>query len=157
MIGYISKIADMFLFPITVFPPLIQILILSFVFSIITSFYKKKVFSNRNVIEVKEKINAITKKINILRNKNEKEFNRVMEELTNANIKLIKENIKVAIFSLLIGILFFSWVSFNYSSYYVYLPFSFPNKVSLIYVYAILCLVLTLIIDKMLGVGLKWR
>jgi uncharacterized membrane protein (DUF106 family) len=151
MIVYISKIADIFLFPITIFPPLIQILILSLAFSIITSFYKKKVFSNRNFVEIKEKIDAISKKINILKDKNKKEFNRLMGELADANIKLIKENIKVAIFSLLIGILFFSWVSFNYSSYYVYLPFSFPNKVSLIYVYAILCLVLTFIIDKMLG------
>ncbi len=152
MIVYISKIADIFLFPITIFPPLIQILILSLAFSIITSFYKKKVFSNRNFVEIKEKIDAISKKINMLKDKNKKEFNRLMGEVADANIKLIKENIKVAIFSLLIGILFFSWVSFNYSSYYVYLPFSFPNKVSLIYVYAILCLVLTFIIDKMLGV-----
>jgi uncharacterized membrane protein (DUF106 family) len=152
MIVYISKIADIFLFPITIFPPLIQILILSLAFSIITSFYKKKVFSNRNFVEIKEKIDVISKKINVLKGKNKKEFNRLMGELADANIKLIKENIKVAIFSVLIGILFFSWVSFNYSSYYVYLPFSFPNKVSLIYVYAILCLVLTFIIDKMLGV-----
>jgi len=125
MIVYISKIADIFLFPITIFPPLIQILILSLAFSIITSFYKKKVFSNRNFVEIKEKIDAISRKINILKDKNKKEFNRLMGELADANIKLIKENIKVAIFSLLIGILFFSWVSFNYSGYYVYLPFSY--------------------------------
>jgi uncharacterized membrane protein (DUF106 family) len=150
--SYVAKVADLIFTPLLGLHPLFSMLFLSLIFSFILLVYQRKVFSKKEVRELKARMDEIKERIMRIQGKSREELNRLANEMIKMNAKLLKENLKVLLLSLILGMFFLSWVSFHYSGYYVKLPFPFLNKLSLIYFYAILCVVIGIIFGKFLEV-----
>jgi uncharacterized membrane protein (DUF106 family) len=150
--SYIAKVADVVFAPLLNLHPLFSLLFLSFLFSIVLLLYQRRIFSKKDMKEIKRKMDEIKEKMLKIQGKSQEELNKLMDEMLKVNAKLMKENLKVILFSLFIGILILSWISFRYSGYYLKLPFPFLNKLSLIYFYMILCIILGIVLGKFLEV-----
>ena len=150
--SYIAKTADVFFSPLLTLPPLFSLLTLSFIFSLLVLLYQRRIFSNKNVREMKRKLDEIREKIIKLQDRNKEELNEFLNEMLKLNARLMKENLKVSLLSLCLGILILSWVSFHYSGYYVKLPLPYLSKLNLVYFYVILCLVIGVVLGKFLEV-----
>ena len=150
--SYIAKTADIVLAPLLSLSPLVSITVLSFVFSLIVLLYQRKIFSNKNVKEVKRKLDEIREKIIKVQNKNQDEMDKMLNEILRLNAKIMKENLKVTLLSLILGIVLISWISFHYSGYYIKVPFPYFNNMSLVYFYVIFSIIIGVIIGKFLEV-----
>ena len=150
--SYIAKTADIVLFPLLELPPLVVAMILSFTFSLIVLLWQKKIFSNKNVREIKIRLDEIREKIVKLKNRNQEEMDKIMSEMLRLNARIMKESLKVSILSLLLGIVLISWLSFHYSGYYIKSPLPYINNINLVYFYVILSLVIGVVIGKLLEV-----
>jgi uncharacterized membrane protein (DUF106 family) len=150
--SYIAKVVDVFLSPLLALNPLISLLLVSFFLSLIILLYQRKIFSKEGIIELKRRADEIRENLVKTQNKSKEELEKLMEEMINVNGRLLKENFKVTVLSLFLGIIFFYWISFHYSGYYVKLPIPFFNKLSLVYFYIILSVVLGIVMGKLLEV-----
>jgi len=150
--SYIAKTADIVLAPLLSLSPLVSITVLSFAFSLIVLLYQRKIFSNKNVKEVKRKLDEIREKIIKVQNKNQDEMDKMLNEILRLNAKIMKENLKVTLLSLILGIVLISWISFHYSGYYIKVPFPYFNNMSLVYFYVIFSIIIGVIIGKFLEV-----
>lgn len=148
--SYIAKIADVVLFPLLELPPLLAVIILSLAFSLIVLLFQRKVFENKKVREMKLRLEEVREKVIKLQNRNQEELNKILNEMLRLNTRIMKENLKVALLSLALGIVVISWVSFHYSGYYLKLPFPYFSNISLLYFYVILSLILGVVIGKFL-------
>jgi|GEM_PF-2563064 len=148
--SYIAKTADAVLFPLLELPPLLAVIILSFTFSLIVLLFQRKVFENKKVREMKLRLEEVREKVIKLQNRNQEELNKILNEMLRLNTRIMKENLKVALLSLALGIVVISWVSFHYSGYYLKLPFPYFSNISLLYFYVILSLILGVVIGKFL-------
>jgi len=150
--SYIAKAADLVLLPLSNLHPILSLLILSIVFSIALILYQRNLFNKKGIEELRIKMNKIREELMRTSNKSQEEVSKLWNEMLKINLKLIKENIKVLILSVVIGTIFVSWISFRYSGYHVKLPFPLFSELDLIYFYIILCIVLGAVIGKFLGV-----
>jgi len=150
--SYIAKTADIVLAPLLSLSPLMSITVLSFAFSLIVLLYQRKIFNNKNVKEVKRKLDEIREKIIKVQNKNQDEMDKMLNEMLRLNVKIMKENFKVTLLSLILGIVLISWISFHYSGYYIKVPFPYFNNMSLVYFYVIFSIIIGVIIGKFLEV-----
>jgi uncharacterized membrane protein (DUF106 family) len=148
----IAKTADLILNPLLMFPPLFSLILLSFLFSLIISFFQRKIFSKENVKNLRRRVDELREDMVKNQNKNKYELGKLMDEMIKLNLKLMKENLKVILLSIFLGIVFFSWVSFHYSNYYLNLPFPLLSKLNLVYFYLILCIVLGVVMGKFMEV-----
>ena len=150
--SYIAKAADTLLFPLLELPPLVVTMILSFTFSLIVLLWQRKVFSNKNVRELKIRLDEIREKVVKLKNRNQEEMDKIMSEMLRLNARIMKESLKVSVLSLLLGIVLLSWISFHYSGYYLKSPLPYVKNINLVYFYVILSLVIGIVIGKFLEV-----
>jgi len=150
--SYIAKIADVVLFPLLELPPLLAVIILSLAFSLIVLLFQRKVFWNEKVREAKLRLEEIKEKAIRLQNRKQEEFDKILNEMLKLNTRIMKENLKVTLLSLVLGIIVISWVSFHYSGYYIKLPFPYFNNIGLLYFYVMLSLLLGVVIGKLLEV-----
>jgi uncharacterized membrane protein (DUF106 family) len=148
----IAKTADLILSPLLMFPPLFSLILLSLLFSLIILLFQRKVFSKENVKKLRRRVDELREDMVKNQNKNKDEIGKLMDEMIKVNLKLMKENLKVMLLSIFLGIFFFSWVSFHYSSYYLNLPFPILSKLNLVYFYLILCIVLGVVMSKFMEV-----
>jgi len=150
--SYIAKVVDVFLSPLLALNPLVSLLLVSFFLSLIILLYQRRIFSKEGIIELKRRADEIRENLVKTQNKSKEELEKLMEEMINVNGRLLKENFKVMVLSLFLGIVFFYWISFHYSGYYVKLPTPFFDKLSLVYFYIILSVVLGIVMGKFLEV-----
>jgi uncharacterized membrane protein (DUF106 family) len=148
----IAKTADLILNPLLMFPPLFSLILLSFLSSLIILLFQRRIFSKENVKNLRRRVDELREYIVKNQNKNKDEIGKLINEMIKLNLKLMKENLKVMLLSILLGIIFFSWVSFHYSNYYLNLPFPILSKLNLVYFYLILCVVLGVVMSKFLEV-----
>jgi uncharacterized membrane protein (DUF106 family) len=150
--SYIAKAADIFLSPLLTLPPLLSLFLLSFTLSLIVLLYQRRIFSKETMRNLKRRADEIREKAVKTQNKSKEELEKLMNEMIKINVSLFKENFKVILLSLFLGVIFFSWISFHYSGYYLKLPLPFFNKIEILYFYVILCMVLGIVIGKFLEV-----
>jgi uncharacterized membrane protein (DUF106 family) len=148
----IAKTADLILNPLLMFPPLFSLILLSLLFSLIILLFQRKVFSKENVKKLRRRVDELREDMVKNQNKSKEEIGKLMDEMIKVNLKLMKENLKVMLLSIFLGIVFFSWVSFHYSSYYLNLPFTILSKLNLVYFYLILCIVFGVVMSKFMEV-----
>ncbi|MFZ8830309.1 MAG: EMC3/TMCO1 family protein [Candidatus Aenigmatarchaeota archaeon] len=148
----IAKTADLILNPLLMFPPLFSLILLSFLSSLIILLFQRRIFSKENVKNLRRRVDELREYIVKNQNKNKDEIGKLINEMIKLNLKLMKENLKVMLLSIFLGIIFFSWVSFHYSNYYLNLPFPILSKLNLVYFYLILCIVFGVVMSKFLEV-----
>jgi uncharacterized membrane protein (DUF106 family) len=148
----IAKTADLILNPLLMFPPLFSLILLSFLSSLIILLFQRRIFSKENIKNLRRRVDELREYIVKNQNKNKDEIGKLINEMIKLNLKLMKENLKVMLLSILLGIIFFSWVSFHYSNYYLNLPFPILSKLNLVYFYLILCIVFGVVMSKFLEV-----
>jgi uncharacterized membrane protein (DUF106 family) len=149
--SYIIKVIDILFGPLLTLNPLISLILISLSISFVVSFYQRKISSKEKVRELKKRANEIREEL-VKFQKNKEKFEKLMNEMININAKLLKENLKVIILSFSLGIIFFYWVSFHYSNYYIKLPIPFFDKLNLVYFYIILSIISGIVIGKLLEV-----
>jgi uncharacterized membrane protein (DUF106 family) len=148
----IAKTADLILNPLLMFPPLFSLILLSFLSSLIILLFQRRIFSKENIKNLRRRVDELREYIVKNQNKNKDEIGKLINEMIKLNLKLMKENLKVMLLSIFLGVIIFSWVSFHYSNYYLNLPFPFLNKLNLVYFYLILCVVFGVVMSKFLEV-----
>jgi uncharacterized membrane protein (DUF106 family) len=148
----IAKTADLILNPLLMFPPLFSLILLSFLSSLIILLFQRRIFSKENIKNLRRRVDELREYIVKNQNKNKDEIGKLINEMIKLNLKLMKENLKVMLLSIFLGIIFFSWVSFHYSNYYLNLPFPILSKLNLVYFYLILCIVFGVVMSKFLEV-----
>ena len=148
--AYIFIFSSLIFYPLSKFNPVLSALILSLLTSLTIALIQKVVFSKKGVRELKIKLDEMKEKL--VKERNEEKLNEMLSQVIKLNQKLLKENLKVLILSIFIGVLVIVWISHNYSKVSVSLPLPFLNKISLLYFYIMSGVIISFVLSKFLEV-----
>lgn len=128
--------------------PVLNILFLAFFVSLVVSLYQRKIFSKSKINKIKTEIDEIRKKL--LKSEAD-EF--LVKKVVELNKIFVKENMKVLVVALLIGLLGIYLVQHAYSGYTVKLPIPVFKNLNILYFYIILTFVIGIVLSKLLEVS----
>jgi uncharacterized membrane protein (DUF106 family) len=136
---------------IFILPPILSILFFSILMSIITLILSKILINKDTVKEIKAKMNELKNEIKKAKKENNtKVVLNNLKEMINLQNMYLKENMKVFVISLVIGLIFLIYMSTKYANVSLNLPFLGIN-INWIYWYIITSLITSIIIRKIVG------
>jgi uncharacterized membrane protein (DUF106 family) len=136
---------------IFILPPILSILFFSILMSIITLILSKILINKDTVKEIKAKMNELKNEIKKAKKENNtKVVLNNLKEMINLQNMYLKENMKVFVISLVIGLIFIIYMSTKYANVSLNLPFLGIN-INWIYWYIITSLIISIIIRKIVG------
>jgi uncharacterized membrane protein (DUF106 family) len=136
---------------IFILPPILSILFFSTLMSIITLILSKILINKDTVKEIKAKMNELKNEIKKAKKENNtKVVLNNLKEMINLQNMYLKENTKVFVISLVIGLIFLIYMSTKYANVSLNLPFLGIN-INWIYWYIITSLITSIVIRKIVG------
>lgn len=147
IVSEITKLMDIIFMPLLDLHPILSSLFLSLLFSILSVFYQRMNMKKKEMSELRKKLEEMKRKLERMKKVNQKS-KTILDEMIKLNVRLMRENLKIATVSIVLGILFLSWISIHYSSYYLKLPFPLFSKLRLVYFYILLCMIIGTVIGK---------
>lgn len=148
---YIGRFVNVIFYPLGVLNPVLSVLMITLCFTFFNLLLRKKFLDTQKIKDLKREIEEIREKLLKKREKSEELINKLM----SLNLTVLKYTSRMFFISLILGILCFSWIYYNYSLTYIRLPFSvFSLKnLNIIYFYLILTFIISIVISKLLEVS----
>ncbi len=146
---------DVVFSPIFALPPMLSIIIFSIILSVVTIALNRVLMKKEVMKEMKAKMKELQNTMKTAQKEGNKELvSTSMKEMMTINGKYMKENMRVMIVSLVIGLVFLLYMSTKYANVNIALPFSIPilgSSINWIYWYIITSLAISMVIKKVTG------
>ncbi|MEM5815039.1 MAG: hypothetical protein QXD89_00945 [Candidatus Aenigmatarchaeota archaeon] len=144
-----GKISNLVFYPLNLLHPVVAVVILSFFLSLIISFLQKIIFRKENLVRIKREMEEIKERII----KSKETDKNLIDKLYQLNKIIIKENVKIILITIFIGLFGISWVEYNYSGSFVKLPLPVVKSLNIIYFYIIVTLIIGIVLSKLMEVS----
>lgn len=123
----IVKALDVVLGPLSVFQPHVAIVIVSLIITAAIMLLNRLVVNKKAVNEIKEKMEQIREQMTQAQKEDNKEnVQKYINEWTSINNSYMKHTFKTMIVSLVVLLLFYSWLGFKFTGLAVGIPFPIP-------------------------------
>lgn len=152
MIGYAM---DKVLFPLLVFKPYISLTISSIMVTGILFVVYHYLYKKNNLPQIKQQLEFLKQEMLKIQSRESQKAKELLSKYLQLNNKFVKFTTEVLIASMIIGLLFFSWMDFRFQkTAHVVLPFNLPligKTLNWIGWYLLLSFTIAWIIRKVVG------
>ncbi len=151
----VGKAMDSVLYPLASFNPVLSLTISSLIMTTLLLSLYQYFYRKNNLKELRQKLEFLKEElIKVQVNKRKEEMEKTLNEYIQLNNKFIKFTLQIMVISIIVGLLFFSWMEFRFEkTAKVILPVKLPivgNQLNWFGWYLILSFTIAWVIRRLL-------